>query len=366
MTIKKFTSIILSIVFVFSLFVLPVSAEEVYDDAVELALGEKITINFTDEVWDKYIKFVADKTMTVSVSSETADGSDPYCMVFDADGTDIASADDSYAGYDFICKFEVTEGETYYILVTVYDIGPATTVVSLACGHNYTDGICGDCGEECAHDVLNDFGECECGQYFDGGDLVTGENSFAFELNEAKYYRFIPEEDGIYMLRSASAESDPYCYLYDADCEYLNSADDIDEDLNFELFYVFEAGERYFFELGDYYDVAEWTATLEKLTHGDDNGEHVYYFEEEYYGTCQEVSYSAGIYCEDCGKYIYGHEVLGYGFHEDADNDAKCDFCGIVLYEEPSAPDILGGFIVMVIQFFKNFFLTLFTMLGIW
>ena len=59
MTIKKFTSIILSIVFVFSLFVLPVSAEEVYDDAVELALGEKITINFTDEVWDKYIKFVA-------------------------------------------------------------------------------------------------------------------------------------------------------------------------------------------------------------------------------------------------------------------------------------------------------------------
>lgn len=366
MTIRKLTSIILSIVFVFSLFVLPVSAEEVYDDAVELALGEKITINFTDEVWDKYIKFVADKTMTVSVSSETADESDPYCMVFDADGTDIASADDSYAGYDFICKFEVTEGETYYILVTVYDIGPATTVVSLACGHNYTDGICGDCGEECAHDVLNDFGECECGQYFEGEDLVVGKNSFAFESAESKIYRFIPEEDGIYTLRSTSAESDPYCNLYNADGEYLNGADDSGEDLNFEFFYIFEAGESYFFESGDFNDFAEWTATLEKFTHGDDEGEHVYSFEDEYLGTCQEMCYSCGIYCETCGEYIMGHEGYGYGHHSDYDGDTRCDFCGEVLYEEPSAIETLGGFIIRVIQFFKNFFLTLFTLLGIW
>lgn len=364
---KKLISITLSILLVFSLFVLPVSAEDLFDDTVELALGEKITINFTDDVWEKYIKFVADKTMTVSVSSETTDEKDPYCMVYDADGVDIASADDSDTGYDFICKFEVTEGETYYILVAVYNFATATTVVSLDCGHTYTDGICDDCGEECTHDVLNAFGECECGQYFDGEDLVMGENSFAFEDTEVKIYRFVPEEEGIYILRSESAETDPYCYLYDDTTFFPNVFDDSADDYNFVLFYFMEKGESYFFEIGDYYDDAEWTGTFEKLSHGDDSGEHEFYFTDIYAGTCQEIVYGAGVYCEDCEEYLMGHEELGYGYHEDTDFDSYCDYCGIQLYEEsPTGIEALGNFVIRVIQFFKNFFLTLFTMLGIW
>ncbi len=363
---KKLISITLSVLLVFSLIVLPVSAEEVLDDAVELSLGEKITINFTDEIYEKYIKFVADKTMTVAVSSETADESDPYCMVFDADGTDIASADDSNAGYDFICRFEVTEGETYYILVTVYDFGPATTVVSLDCGHSYTDGICDDCGEVCTHDVFNDFGECECGQYFEGDELVIGENSFAFELNQAKYYRFVPEETGIYILRSESAETDPYSFLYDKNNKILYSADDSEADYNFELLCYLEEGEHYFFEIGDYFENAEWTGTFEEFVHEGEDGEHEIYLEDEYIGTCQDVSYSAGIYCEDCGVYIYGHEELGNGYHEDYDVDGKCDYCGYVLYEEPSGIEVLGDFVIRAIVFFRDLFLTIFTILGIW
>lgn len=354
---KKFISITLSILLVFSLLVLPVSAEDLFDDTVELALGEKITFDFTDDVWEKYIKFVADKTMTVSVSSETADEKDPYCMVFDADGVDIASADDSDTGYDFICKFEVTEGETYYILVAVYDFETATTVVSLDCGHAYTDGICDDCGDECTHEVLNAFGVCDCGSVFGGIILEPGEVTVTYEGADL-YYKFVPEEDGIYVVKShADEDADPYCELYSAEGEFLDVADDSAEDYNFTLFYEFTAGEVYYFLIYDYNETAEWKMTLENAVHTtEDNEEHVLIIVEEFLGSCVEMSYSKGLYCPECDVYVAGHEELGYSFHFDFDEDDLCDYCGTeIVYEEYPETDFNEIF-NLLIEFVRQLF----------
>ena len=43
--------------------------------------------------------------------------------------------------------------------------------------------------------------------------------------------------------------------------------------------------------------------------------------------TCTEDGYTAGIYCEDCGKWIFGHAVIKK-HHTDKDADNICDLCG--------------------------------------
>ena len=44
--------------------------------------------------------------------------------------------------------------------------------------------------------------------------------------------------------------------------------------------------------------------------------------------------YTDGIYCDDCGMFIYGHEEVGYGFCCDEDWDEYCDFCGGYMGDE--------------------------------
>ena len=47
--------------------------------------------------------------------------------------------------------------------------------------------------------------------------------------------------------------------------------------------------------------------------------------------TCLEVGFTAGVYCEDCGNYISGHEKIPAPGHKDADGDKICDVCGRML-----------------------------------
>ncbi len=363
---KKSISVLLSVLMVFSLFVIQVYAEDVFSDAVSIGYGEKVTLDFPDSMTDRYLKFVADKTMVVMISSDEESSADPCCAVYSADGEEIAYADDSVTGYNFNCKFDVVAGETYYIVVSVFDEDAVSVAVSLGCGHTYDGSICIYCGHECNHEVSNMFGECDCRFYFLGKDLQPGVNTIVCAEDETTLYRFIPEEDGIYFFRSESADTDPYCYLIDAEDSFLIRGDD-ENDLNFEIFRYMEAGKSYFFEIYDYNGEAEWTATLERFVHSVDDEPHNISYDEGYYGNCTEICYTHGIYCEDCGEYIYGHDESGYGFHEDDDFDSYCDYCGVQLYEEmPSGIEVLGDFVIRVIEFFKNFFLTLFTILGIW
>ena len=357
---KKLISITLSILLAFSLLVLPVSAEDLFDDAVELALGEKITFDFTYDVFEKYIKFVADKTMTVSVSSETADEKDPYCMVYDADGVDIAYADDSVTGYDFICKFEVTEGETYYILVGLYNFETATTVVSLACGHAYTDGICDYCGNVCDHTELGFLKTCECGYAFEGIDIDSGDTVHISGSN-AVVLRFVPEETGAYILRSDAENNDPVCEIF-CGTEYIDFADDFGYDLNFVFFAELEAGVSYYYYVHDYSDEDEisFNVTLSKAVHtAEDGAEHPLEYHDYYWGNCQENAYTEGIYCAECSEYIEGHLEDGYGWHQDYDNDEKCDFCGAEMiyedYPETEINEIVSLFIELIREIISLF-----------
>lgn len=44
--------------------------------------------------------------------------------------------------------------------------------------------------------------------------------------------------------------------------------------------------------------------------------------------SCTEPGYTAGVKCDDCGKWISGHEVIPATGHIDEDENGKCDVCG--------------------------------------
>ncbi|MGN0654943.1 MAG: leucine-rich repeat domain-containing protein, partial [Oscillospiraceae bacterium] len=52
--------------------------------------------------------------------------------------------------------------------------------------------------------------------------------------------------------------------------------------------------------------------------------------------TCKEDGYTAGVYCEDCEKWISGHEVIK-AHHIDNDGDGICDIC------QKATSDIIAG-----------------------
>ncbi len=91
---------------------------------------------------------------------------------------------------------------------------------------------------------------------------------------------------------SNTEESDPYCFVLNADGDYVASGDDYNGTLDFRLVCVFESGKTY--------------------------------------SNCTEHGYLEGVYCNECEEIIYGHEEysLDEGYHLDENRDDICDLCG--------------------------------------
>ncbi len=367
---KKILAIILSFVMLVSVLSVSASAADAFDADYEIGFGEKISISvpYYDEGYCTFVKFVPDETRELVFKSlADSDVSDPYCELYSADGEFLWSADDDVF-LNFELTYEFIQGETYYFAIADY-MSDSVVDVTLECKHFYADDTCLFCGYVCDHATEGRFaGICECGSAFGGIILEPGEETVTYEGADL-YYKFVPEEDGIYVVKSnAGEDADPYCELYSADCEFLDSADDSAEDYNFTLFYEFTAGEVYYFLIYDYNETAEWKMTLEKAVHTtEDNEEHILVISEEVVGTCQEMSYSKGLYCPECDIYVEGHEELGYFDHEDFDWDNLCDFCGENLYEDVVVPDFgeFLDFIIRTIEFFENVLFTLLSLFGI-
>ena len=95
-------------------------------------------------------------------------------------------------------------------------------------------------------------------------DIKVGETKPVNYLGAPVRFRFIPEEDGFYVLESSEYTHDPYGYLLDADENRLLYSDDDGESWNFKLGYELKKGETYYYDCCDQ-GVGTYNVSLRKV-----------------------------------------------------------------------------------------------------
>ena len=333
---KKFMAIILAIVLVLSSSVISAGALSL-DFSYKINYGENITVKIPDSnlVGFAMVEFVPEKSGYYALTSSAANsGYDLCCDLYSGQTAQLLESNDDYFGLDFCLKYEFEAGKLYYFMITDYDGNGGSVEISLGCGHDYADGICLICSEECPHiPVVSTLGICECGNAFAGTDIFA-EESFLFKYNEENeflnVFRFVPDEDGAYTLRSdfGSEENFIFVDLYDENFEYLYSAD-FEDNFTVDFSYRFEAGKQYYFVLWIYSEMTQAAEiTLERAIHTAGGEEiHGLDFVEPVYPTCTEDGYTAGLYCSECNEYVSGCEVIPMEGHWDYDVDGYCNVC---------------------------------------
>ncbi len=234
------------------------------------------------------------------------------------------------------CKLEA--GKVYYLNVYVHHGDSADFDLIVECGHYYRNGVCTVCGNVCEHKLTEDMPYvCECGQNFTGNDISAGvevEYDCTEHENTWNYYRFIPEESGVYCIESFSDgdESDPWCFVFDKEGDWIASSDDYGDTLEFRTVCALESSKTYYLEIGNNYEKADFVFKTEKMSHTAEDGSihNDFTLVEETYSNCTEHGYSEGLYCNKCEKFVEGHEEypLDEWWHIDEDWDEICDLCG--------------------------------------
>ena len=219
---KKLLSVILAAALLLGSLSVAVSAK-VYD--YEIALGETITVRAGSET-TRSVKFVPEYDMKYVLTAES-DGLCTYCDLYDAEDDEWYNSGSYENSDDFRLECVFEKGKIYYFVVGVCGNGEDETDVyefeiTLSCGHSFEDGECVVCGEVCEHDTVDFLGFCPCGANYIGIELAVGFEAEYEQESDEKWYRYVPEETGLYLLESVSPdeESDPECELYDADGEY--------------------------------------------------------------------------------------------------------------------------------------------------
>ena len=141
------------------------------------------------------------------------------------------------------------------------------------------------------------------------------------------FIKFVPTVTGTFTCTSVSYE-DTYGYLYQTDKETLiMSDDDSGMNTNFSMTCDLEAGNTYYWAVR-YYNTDQSGSfdvrlTCDQIACAHENKTN----HDEQAATCTEDGYTAGIYCEDCGTWISGHELIKK-HHTDDNGDNICDLCG--------------------------------------
>ena len=383
MTIKKFSAILLSVVMLFSVLSVAVSAE-----TVEITPYERITVT-ASMTNNPTFKFVPEETNTYVVTSYAEDDADPFAYI--ATEYDTVMIDDDNAK-NFAAKLEFEAGVEYIITIGAYSDADVTFDIALECFHKWDEDTCVTCEKVCTHETEGTkFNACECGKESNADIIELGETvDITFNGLAPVVVKFVPEEDVAAILYSDLLVND---VMYDAGATIYNAAgeelaynDDFNGSLNFVIWYEFEAGETYYFEINTYYEDLSCSFSFVKAVHTADDGcEHDIVYTDYQSGTCQELSYTDGIYCAECDIYFAGHFEDGYGFCWDEDEDGICDVCGDgTIYddddaeedeeitedeeiaEEDTAESTLKGFVAKiqeVINFIRNLILKVFAAL---
>ncbi|MBE6771578.1 MAG: hypothetical protein E7547_05475 [Ruminococcaceae bacterium] len=299
----------------------------------ETEYGDTLTIE-TESADGVFVKFVPEKSGKYIFRTES-DGVDTGAFLFDSNGEEIFGEyqDDTEESGDFRLEYEFEAGKIYYLNIYTYSDSAETFALVIDCGHNFDDGTCVICGKNCDHSKIAFLGYCPCGEKFLGKDINDGDE---FELENAAeteifWFRFAPEVSGFYSFKSVSENADPDCILYDADGEWVFYSNDVNGS-DFDLIYCFEAGETYYFDAHNCYPEGTFTVSVNRIIHTSDNGtEHTDFdYVEGTYSNCTEHGYTNGLYCNECEKFVYGHEELPLdeGYHVDDNFDETCDLCG--------------------------------------
>ena len=328
---KKLLSIVLATAMLICSLSVAASAK-VYD--YEISLGQTLEVAVSP-VTERTVKFAPEHDSVFILEAESED-LDTYCWLFAAETDEELQISDDENGSDFRLEYEFEAGKTYYFCVGVYgdeDAPVSKYKITLLCGHSFDGDTCSVCGEVCEHDTVDFLGFCPCGANYIGIELAVGFEAEYEQESDEKWYRYVPEETGLYLLESVSPdeESDPECELYDADGEWLDGVYD-SVGMDFRLYHILEAGETYYYNVYPYYGVMNTAVKFSKVTHTADDGTvHTdLAFEEETWSNCTEHGYTEGVYCNTCEEYISGHEELELDeyWHIDEDYDYICDLCG--------------------------------------
>lgn len=303
----------------------------------EISYGETVSIEIPDSFVAQFVlvQFIPEESGHYALtSSSDPDLCDPYCVLMDGDKVKQLESADDEIGYDFRLEYEFEAGKLYYFGVFDYN-GATEFEVALGCAHSYIDGFCERCSEECPH-LPSEYlmGFCSCGKFFSGSDIKAGERitvSSSQDDYSDMVLRFIPEEDGTYIISSVSSdeETDPYAELLDKELNWLWSSDDVNG-YDFSLAYEFVAGQEYIICVGNYGEESgSFDVTVEKAVHQTESGEsHPLTVYPENMATCSETGYTEGLYCEICEKFISGHEEIPMEEHWDYNADGICELCG--------------------------------------
>ena len=302
-----------------------------------------VTVTVSESI-NPVFKFVPKVTASYYLTSYAGDASDPYASI--EFGNETLIIDDENDSRNFREKLEFTEGTEYYITIFTYEEEEATFDVVLECAHKYVDATCKNCGRVCNHEIEGmKFNSCECRKVSKCPEIKLGDEiDYTFDCFNPLWYRFTPDEDVTAVLYSDVFNDENHydvsAEIYNADGDRLVYNDDRFDSYDFVLFYTFEAGETYFFQINSYYEDLDIDLFFVLAQHTAADGEvhDVVIVPENDNAICGESIYSESVYCAECDCYFVGHNEIGYVDHIDDNGDYYCDYnCGYE-YEKPYEP----------------------------
>lgn len=379
MTTKKLLSIILAVVMIFSTTVAASAAATVIEPRKNYSITASLEKN-------PVFTFVPEETKEYIVTSYAPEDIDPYCII--ETENESLWIDDAQGTLNFAEKYTFEAGVEYTLTVGTYSEEDATFDFALVCTHSWTDDTCDDCGLVCDHSTEGKAIKiCDCGKVDDVAEIKLGDTiKTAFNGFAPLTYKFVPEEDVTAVLFSDVFDDE---HAFDINASIYNAAgdkiaydDDFCDSFDFAIWYEFKAGEKYYFEIGTYYEDLYAEIFFVKAVHTVDDEEHDVIYVDSSDGTCIVPSYTEGFYCAECDEYLAGHSADGYGCCCDDDWDDICDYCGEAIDYGESDDDaddesdvvtddatdeetgnyikLFMEFSVKIVDFFRNLFLNFF------
>ena len=192
---------------------------------------------------------------------------DTYGYIYDSNMNRLAYNDDD-DGRNFGIAYYLEAGVTYILCTRLYygdAIGSFTVKITQACSHEYTSQVieptctdegytlhtCTLCGESYkdqyrdARDHSWEDNVCTVCGLTRGSILLNTDTTVTIEnRGETVQFYFTPAETATYVFYSIS-DFDTFGLIYDEDFNVLVENDDSEEDWNFEIRYVLEAGTTY-------------------------------------------------------------------------------------------------------------------------